>query len=443
MNNLDSDPWAIISQILLIALLTAVNAFFASAEMAIVSVNKSKVKKLSEEGNSNAKLLEKLIEEPSNFLSTIQIGITLAGFFSSASAATGISEYLSRILEPLNFAYYQEFSMIIVTLILSYFTLVFGELVPKRIALKKADKIALLAVKPIYIISKFTKPFIKLLSFSTTLVLKITGNNDSDIEEKVSEEEIRYLISQSQKDGCIELAEKDMLYSVFEFNDKSVNEIMTPRNNMFAINLDTNIEDIIDEILESSFSRIPVYKDNIDNIVGVLYVKDLFIEARKVGFNNINLEKILHEPNFVLETVKTNELFNILKAKKVHLALLFDEYGGISGLVSMEDLIEEIVGDIEDEYDTEELMIRKLDDDNFIVKGHLSVSEFNNKFNINIEEGEYDTLNGYLLNKLGRLPEEGVEIKFKNINFIVSKVNNRRVEDIKVKIINEPAEGLI
>ena len=443
MNNLDSDPGAIIPQILLIALLTAINAFFASSEMAIVSVNKSKVKKLSDEGNSNAKLLEKLIEEPSNFLSTIQIGITLAGFFSSASAATGISEYFLKLLSPLGFPYAQEVSMIVVTLILSYFTLVFGELVPKRIALKKADKIALFSVKPIYFISKFTKPFIKLLCFSTSLVLKITGNNDSDIEEKVSEEEIRYLISQSQKDGCIESVERDMLYNVFEFNDKNVNEIMTPRNNMFAISIDSNIEDVLDEILSSSFSRIPVYKDTIDDIVGILYVKDLFIEARKVGFENINLSKLLQEPNFVLETVKTNELFNILKTKKVHLAILFDEYGGISGLVSMEDLIEEIVGDIEDEYDNEEIMIRKLDDTGFIIKGHLSVSEFNNKFNADIEEGEYDTLNGYLLNKLGKLPEEGVEIKLENIHFTVSKVDNRRVEDIKVRFINKPSKGLI
>ena len=234
-----------------------------------------------------------------------------------------------------------------------------------------------------------------------------------------------------------------MLYGVFEFNNKSIKEIMTPRNNMFTIDIDDNIEDIIDEILESHFSRIPVYKDNIDNIVGVLYVKDLLIEARKVGFNNINIKSILQEPNFVLETIKTNELFNRLKTSKVHLAILFDEYGGISGLVSMEDLIEEIVGDIEDEYDSEELTIKKLDNNNFIVKGYLNVSEFNNKFNTNIEEGEYDTLNGYILDKLGMLPKVGTEIELENFHFVVSNVDNRRIEDIQVKIINKSAEGLI
>ena len=431
MNNLDSDPGALVPQLLLIALLTAINAFFASAEMAIVSVNKSKVKQLSKDGNSNAKLLEKLIQDPSNFLSTIQVGITLAGFFSSASAATGISKQLSSIMAPLNIPYYQEISMIIVTLILSYFTLVFGELVPKRIALKKAEKIALFSVKPVYIISKLTKPFIKLLSFSTFLILKITGNND-DVEEKVSEEEVMSLILQSQEDGCIENDEKQMIDGVFSFNDKMAREIMTPRNEIFAIDLEDNIEQILECVLESGYSRIPAYKDTIDNIVGILYVKDLLTEAKKVGFESINLQEILHEPYFVLETQKTNKVFKMLKENKVHLVLLFDEYGGVSGIVTMEDLIEEIMGEIEDEYDKEESIISQIDENNFYIKGNLTVSDFNNKFNSNIEVGEYDTINGYLLTVLGKIPHEGTLIELENINLIINKVNNRRIEEIKV-----------
>lgn len=436
MNNLDSDPGSLIPQLLLIIFLTAINAFFVSAEMAIVSVNKTKVRQLSKEGNSKAKLLEKLIEDPSNFLSTIQIGITLAGFFSSASAATGISEYISKSIAPLNIPYHQEISMIVVTLILSYFTLVFGELVPKRIALKKAEKISLFSIKPIYIISKIAKPFIKLLSFSASLVLKVTGNNDTDIDEKVSEEEIRSLISQSQEDGCIESDEKRMIYGVFEFNDKTVREIMKPRNDMFAINLEDNIEDILDGVLSSSYTRIPAYKDTIDNIVGILYVKDLLVEAKEVGFENINLEKILHKPYFVLETRMTNDVFKNLKEKKVHLALLFDEYGGISGMVTMEDLIEEIMGDIEDEYDNEESIISQIDDYNFYIKGCLTVNEFNSKFNMNIEPGEYDTINGYLLTILGKIPNEGVKLELGKVNLLITKVKNRRIEEIKVNIKN-------
>lgn len=437
MNNLDSDPGAFMPQIILIALLTAINAFFASAEMAIVSVNKSKVKKLSAGGNKKAQLLEKLMEDPSNFLSTIQIGITLAGFFSSASAATGISTHLSKVLAPLTIPYSKEICMFGVTLILSYFTLVFGELVPKRIALKKAEKISLFSVKPIYIISKITKPFIRLLSFSTSVVLKLTGNNDMDIEERVSEEEIRSLISQSQEDGCIESEEKQMIYSIFEFNDKTSREIMTSRHDMFAIDIDDDLENILEGVINSGYSRIPVYKNNKDNIVGILYVKDLLIKAKKIGFENINLKTILHEPYFVSRSMRTNELFKLLKDKKVHLALLIDEYGGIEGLVTMEDLIEEIMGDIEDEYDTNKSTIIQIDENNFIVKGYLTISEFNNKFDIYIEQGDYDTLNGYLLTLLGEFPKEGREIELEDIKFLIENVSKRRIEDIRVTIKNK------
>ena len=434
MNNLDSDPGALFPQLLLIVILTAINAFFASAEMAIVSVNKSKVKQLSKEGNSNATILEKLMENQSNFLSTIQIGITLAGFFSSASAATGISEYLSRIISPLNIPYSQDISMVIVTLILSYFTLVFGELVPKRIALKKSEKIALFSARPIYILSKIAKPFIKLLSYSTLLVLKITGNNNDDIDEKVSEEEIRTLIAQSQEDGCIEHTEKEMIEGVFSFNDKMAKEIMTPINYVFAVDLDDNLDDILESVINCNYSRIPAYKDSIDNIVGILYVKDLLNEAKKVGFEKINLENILHKPYFIIETQKTNEVFKKLKENKVHLSLLFDEYGAISGIVTMEDLIEEIMGDIEDEYDKEESIISQIDESNFYIKGNLTVSDFNNIFDSNIENGEYDTINGYLLTTLGKIPHEGTIVELDNINLLINKVSKRKIEEIKVSI---------
>lgn len=440
MNNLDSDPGAFMPQIILIVLLTAINAFFASAEMAIVSVNKSKIKQLSASGNKKAQLLERLMEDPSNFLSTIQIGITLAGFFSSASAATGISTHLSKILAPLSIPYSNELCMFLVTIILSYFTLVFGELVPKRIALKKAEKISLFSVKSIYIISKIAKPFIKLLSFSTSLVLKITRNNDMDIEERVSEEEIRTLISQSQEDGCIENEEKQMIYSIFEFNDKTAKEIMTSRHDMFAVNIDDDLDEILEGVITSGYSRIPVYEDNKDNILGILYVKDLLVKAKKVGFKNINLKTMLHDPYFVSKSIRTNELFKLLKDKKVHLALLIDEYGGIEGLVTMEDLIEEIMGDIEDEYDKTKSTITQIDDSNFIVKGYLTISEFNNKFDIDIEQGDYDTLNGYILTLLGDFPEEGREIELDNFTFLIENVNKRRIEDIRVSIKNRCAQ---
>ena len=425
-----------IPQLVLIVILTSINAFFASAEMAIVSVNKSKIKSLSDEGNKKAILLQRLIAEPSNFLSTIQIGITLAGFFSSASAATGLSSYLETVLIPLNLPYTSEISMISITLLLSYFTLVFGELVPKRIALKKAESIALFSVKPVYLISIIAKPFIKILSMSTSLVLKLTKNNDVDIEEKISEEELRSLIIQSQEDGCIEYDEKQMIYKVFDFNDKLAKEIMTPRSDTFLIDIDDDINTILDEICDLNYSRIPVYKDDIDNIVGVLYIKDLFNEARKVGFENVKLENLLHEPYFVPEIKRTNELFKVLKEKKIHLSLLFDEYGGFSGIVTLEDLIEEIVGDIEDEYDLEEKPIKKIDDNNYIVKGSLSINDFNEEFELDLDEGDYDTLNGYLITNLDEIPDENTELLINDIKFTILKVENRRIQDIKIHFDN-------
>ncbi|MEG1704100.1 MAG: hemolysin family protein [Niameybacter sp.] len=431
---LEPDSGSIIGQLVLILLLTGVNAFFASAEMAIVAVNKNKIKKLSEEGNSKARLLEKFIDEPSHFLSTIQIGITLAGFFSSASAATGISGYIARSIQALGVPYAQEISMIGVTLLLSYFTLVFGELVPKRIALKKSEGIALFSVKIIYFVATIAKPFIKVLSLSTSIVLKLTGNSQENIEEKISEEEIRALICQSEHDGCIEDEEKNMIDGVFEFNDRTVKEIMTPRKDTFIINVENDIEEILDRIMKLNYSRIPVYEQNIDNIIGVLYVKDLLVEARKVGFHAISIRKILHEPYFVPESKKTNALFKNFKEKKNHMAILINEYGGFSGIVTMEDLIEEVMGEIHDEYDIEEIEIKQIDEKTFLVKGSIAIHELNHRLEIDLSSGGYDTLNGYLTTHLGEIPEENVSIELEHTKFKIKKANSRRIEQIQIEI---------
>lgn len=279
------------------------------------------------------------------------------------------------------------------------------------------------------------KPFIKILSLSTGLVLKLTGNNDSDIEDTVSEEEIKALIHRSTEDGLIDDDEKEMLCKVFEFNDRLAKEIMTSRSDTFLIDIDDDFKDVLDKILELNYSRIPVYKDDIDNIIGILYVRDLLAKAREVGFDNINIESILHKPYFVPETKRTNDLFKVLKEAKIHLAVLFDEYGGFSGIVTMEDLVEEIMGDIEDEYDIDE-DISQIDEENYIVKGYLSVNDFNDRFNMDIEPGDYDTLNGYLITTLGKIPNENEVVILEDVKFTVAKIENRRVEEIKVSLLN-------
>lgn len=427
---------SIIPDLVLIAILTGINAFFSSAEMAIVSVNKTKIKLLSEEGDKRAKLLEKLMNEPSSFLATIQVGITFASFFSSASAATGVSAEISRILSRYNIPYINQISLIGVTIILSYITLVFGELVPKRIALKKSEKKALSSARIIYFVSVIAKPFIKILSFSALVVLKLTKNDEEGIEEKVSEEEIRAMLSEGEEYGTIKEEEREMIDSVFEFNDIMAKEIMTSRKDTYMINIEDTYEEYMEQIFNLQYSRIPVYEGKIDNIIGILYLKDFLVEAKRVGFDNIDIRKILQAPKFIPENKRTNELFKELKKTRNHMAILIDEYGGFSGIVTMEDLIEEIMGDIEDEYDLEEPNIRKIDEKNYIVKGTYTIHEFNEFFDVELEEGDYDTINGFMITKIGEIPDYDKEVVLDMDSFILEaiEIKERRIEKVKVTI---------
>lgn len=440
--NLEPEPERLVLQLILIVLLTSINAFFASSEIAIVSVNKTKIKSLSKENNSRAKILEKLIEEPSKFLATIQVGITLAGFFSSASAATSISSIISS---KLSVPHSKTISIVIVTLILSYITLVFGEFVPKRIALQNKEEIALKSSKIIYFVTIITRPFTKIISMSTNVVLRIMGYDEVKNEEELSEEEIRDLIAYSQEQGSIQKEEKDMIEGVFELNDKLCKEIMTSRKDTYLIDIDDNIKGYIDELLSLPYSRIPVYEDNIDNIIGILHIKNLLKQAKQLGFENLNIREILKNPFFVPKTIKANELFKIMQSKKIQMALLVDEYGGFSGIVTLEDLIEEVMGDIEDEYDMEEDEVIKINDSRYKVKGSISVDEFNEIFDVKLDEGDYDTLNGYIINTLGEIPKENElkEIQVDTLKIKIDKINDRRIEDVIVTHQYKVEENII
>ncbi|ACD21727.1 HlyC/CorC family transporter [Clostridium botulinum] len=429
----------ITSQIILIVILTLVNAFFASAEMAIVSLNKNKIKLLAEEGNKKAITLLKLMEEPTKFLSTIQVGITLAGFFNSASAATGISQDLARYLSGLNVPYSNKIALIIVTVIISYITLVFGELFPKRIALKKSETIAMFSVRPILYVSKITAPFIKLLSASTNILVSLAGLDKEGLDEKVSKEEIKSLVEVGQEHGVINETEKEMINSIFEFDDKLADEVMTPRTEVYLINIDKPLEEYLDELLEEKYSRVPVYEEDIDNIIGILYMKDFILEARKHEFENVNIREILHSPYFVPETKNIDDLFNELKSYKKHMAILIDEYGGFSGIVTIEDLVEEVMGNIDDEYDEEECFIQKIDSSTFIVNGLMPIDDLNDYLHIQLVSDECDTISGFLINIMGKIPnniEEKV-IEYENIIFKIESIKEKRIEKIKICIQND------
>lgn len=441
---MDSDPVAqtIIFQILLLAFLTLVNAFFAGAEMAVVSVNKNKIKRLAADGNKKAELILTLTESSTSFLSTIQVAITFANFFSSASAATGISQILAGTLAELNIPYSGTIATVAITLILSYFTLVFGELVPKRVALQRSESLSLFCVTPIYYISKVLSPFIKFLSLSTNGFLSLVGMNSDTLEEEVSEEEIKSLLETGQETGVFNDIEKEMITSIFSFDDKKAREVMTPRQDMIAIDIDKFCDESLDIILQSKRSRIPVYEKSMDNVIGILYVKDYIIKAKEHSFSNIKIEDLLQKPYFVPENQKIDKLFKNMQEKQIRMAILVDEYGGVSGLVTIEDLIEEIVGDIWDEYDKIENDITQLSPTTYKLSGNMLLYDLNEELHLRLESN-CDTLSGFLVEQLGYIPEISdlpLVLKTPVINFTITELSDRVITSATAEIINNQKE---
>ena len=431
---------SLLLQFIVIVALTGINAFFSSAEMAIVSINKNKLKILVEEGNRKAIMLENLMKEPSKFLSTIQVGITLAGFFASASAATGLSQYLSIYLRKLGIPYSGQISMILITFVLSYITLVFGELIPKRIALKSSEKIALSSVGTIVTVSKIFLPFVKFLTFSTNIVLTALKMKEDNIEEKVSKEELRSLVEVGREHGIINEVEKEMIENIIEFDEKVAREIMIPRTKVFLIDKNISVDELFEKKEVEVYSRIPVYEDEADNIVGILFMKDLMIEAYRKGFQNVKLPEIMQEAYFVPETKNVNELFNEMQSEKKHIAILIDEYGGFSGIVTLEDLIEEVMGNISDEFDADDSSIKKLSANKYLINGELSLNDLNDYFHIELESKHYDTLSGLLIEHMGYIPEDNEDIEpiiIDGISFKPKRVKDKKIEWVLAKFNKE------
>ena len=434
---------SLLLQIVIIIILTGINAFFSSAEMAIVSLNKNKLKILIEDGNKKAILLDNLLQEPSKFLSTIQVGITLAGFFASASAATGLSQYLSGALQPLNIPYSNQISMILITFLLSYVTLVFGELIPKRIALRNSEKIALSSIGVIVFISRLFSPFVKFLTFSTNLVLTILKMKEDNIEEKVSKEELRSLVEVGKEHGVINEAEQEMIENIIEFDEKIAREIMIPRTKVFLIDKNISIHELFENKEIGKYSRIPVYENEADNIIGILLTKDLMMEAYKKGFDDIKISDLVQEAYFVPETKNVNELFNEMQLEKKHITILIDEYGGFSGIVTLEDLIEEVMGNIDDEFDDEDLSIHQISKNKYLVNGDVSLYDLNDNFHFELESKYYDTLSGILIENLGYIPEDNENIEPITINGVVFKpqrVRNKKIEKVVMTFDKEKLE---
>lgn len=435
-------------ELLLLVLLIVLNAFFAASEMALVSLNDNKIKVMAESGDKKAKLVYSLLSEPSRFLATIQIGITLAGFLASAFAAGSfagvLAEFLWRMGIPLSQTILQTISTVVITLILSYFTLVLGELVPKRLALQKAEEVSFFAAVPLTWLSRLALPFVKLLTWSTNIIIRLFGVDPNADDENITEEEIRMMVDVGQEKGTIQASEKQMINNIFEFDNKTASDIMTHRTSILAIPSDCDLKETVHIVNVEKYTRIPVYEDDLDHIIGILHVKDLIQFIESGDKNTFDLKKMVREPYYVLESVTIDYLFRDMQKNNVHIAIVIDEYGGTDGIVTIEDMIEEIVGNIFDEYDDPELdenEIEKIDDYNYYMIGTTNLYEVEDILDIKLPTQQYDTLSGFIIGQLGYIPrvDERPAIEYGNIVFAVDEMDDRRIVKVKVSVL-EPVE---
>ena len=440
------DPGSIILKVVLLFALILVNAFFAMSEMAIVTLNDSKMEKMADEGHKKAKKVLRLTEDSSRFLSTIQVGVTIAGFLTSAVAATSFSSILTAWLTKLfNISdgsvkgLIASLSLILITILISYFSLVLGELLPKRIAMHNPESISFRVVGILLFFKAIMRPIVALLSASTNGMLRLFGINPKDTPQAVTEEEIRMLVDVGEEKGVIEESQKEMINNIFEFDDIVAADVMTHRTDVVAIDINDSFTTVLKTVMEEGYSRIPVYDDDLDDIKGVLYVKDLL---KFVGQDlpKRGVAKLMRKAYFVPESKKCGELFAEMTEKRIQLAIVSDEYGGFAGIVTIEDLLESIVGNMQDEYDDEEEEFEKLNDTTYTIDGVTDIEEVEEELGIKLPQGEYDTVAGMIMSILGRIPEENETptVEVAGCEFTVESINERRIE--RVKIVKLPVE---
>ncbi len=436
----DISAVSIVLKILLLFVLILVNAFFAMSEIAIISLNDTKIDKLAEEGHKKAKQIQKLTQNSSNFLSTIQIGVTLAGFLTSASAADSFAPLITNAVAPyvpgIPVSVIDTVALILITIIISYFSLVFGELAPKKIGMQKSEKVAYKVVGILLFIMKATKPFVKVLALSTNGIVRLFGIDPNADEENVTEEEILMMVDVGEEKGVIENAQAEMINNIFEFDDIDAGDVMTHRVDMTAVEADESVSEVIKVAIEDGYSRIPVYDDDPDNIIGVVYIKDLLPYIGREIPTEKSIREIMREAYFIPETKKCGELFAEMSEKRVQMAIVVDEYGGTAGLLTLEDIVESIVGNIHDEYDTEEEEIAKINDTTFTVEGTTDLDEIDELIGADIPEGDYDTIAGFIISQLGFLPKDGDmdTVEIDNLKFTVLSVEDKRIAKVRIDI---------
>ena len=435
------DPGSIIFKLILLFALIIVNAFFAMSEIAIISLNDNMIDKMAEEGNKKARQVKRLTENPSNFLSTIQIGVTLAGFLTSASAATNFAALLTNWFVGLGTGIpatvVSSVSVVLITIVISFFSLVLGELAPKRMAMQKSEKIAFAVVGVLLVFKKIFSPFVKVLSGATNLVVRLFGFDPNANEESVTEEEIRMLVDVGREKGVIEDQQQEMIDNIFDFNDIDVSDIMTHRTDMVAAEDTDSLKDVVKLSIDEGYSRIPIFHEDPDNIIGIIYIKDLLKYITTSLPKDKTPKDVMRKAYYVPFSKNCGELFNEMGEKRVQMAVVVDEYGGTAGIVTMEDLLEAIVGNIQDEYDDEDEEIVAVNDRLFTVDGTTNIEEVNELVGDVIPEGDYETIGGFMISRLGYLPKNGGMdvVEYENLKLTILNVEDRRIGKVRVEVL--------
>ncbi|HEX3265475.1 MAG TPA: hemolysin family protein [Candidatus Limnocylindrales bacterium] len=425
-----------LGEILFLAFLTLLEGFFVAAEIALVSVRRSRIDQLVEENNPAARRVRKLIDDPGRFLAVSQLGLTLIGFFASAFAAVSLVDNLATLLESFGIAAAsaESAALITVTIVLALFTIVFAELIPKAIALGAPERFALVLSRPIDVLARLLGPVVSILNGITRWVARSMGVTMNQ-EAAISAEELRLIVERGGEQGVLEAEEEQMINAVIELGERRVHEVMVPRVAMAALPDDANLEQAIDLVVDVGHSRIPVYHDTIDEIVGILYAKDLLPFLKPDAGPRAALRKLLRPPVLVPESMTVDDLLHEFQRRKVHIAIVLDEYGGTAGLVSIEDLLEEIVGEIQDEYDVEEPMVDRLSDHEARVDGRADVDELLELFDLDLkleDEEEYDTVGGLIYHRVGGVPQPGDVVEVDGLRLTVESTDGRRVGKVLV-----------
>lgn len=432
--------------ILIVLLLILVNGFFAASEMAVVSLNDNRVRRQAEDGDRLSRRILPFIDFPGRFLSTIQIGVTFAGFLSSAFAGERFATRLYRLLDPTGTRpWVHTISLILITILISYLSLVIGELVPKQIGIAHPERFTRRFVGLLSGFARFVRPFTTLLNVSANSILRLIGIKPDSHDRSVTEEEIRMLVDVSTDSGHILGSEKTMIQNIFEFNDKEVSEIMTHRVNLAALEITASLDDALTIAIEEGYTRLPVYEESIDNIVGILNVKDLLAFIARQDPALWNLCSLLREPVFAPESKQVDTLFREMQSANASLTVIIDEYGGVAGIVTMEDLLEEIVGNIRDEYDQEPSEVVHNLDGSYTIDGLTELSALERQIpevRVDDEDIDYDTVAGLVLHQLDRVPdnEERPEVLYNNYLFQVMEMDEKRIASVRLTILDPPEE---